>query len=92
RYERRLKAALYGRLHHRHQLMTFLERHPVRFDLLFQQFEQAPKLAGLIQRDRDDFSLGEWVYLYAQAAFFTLRALAVPRRAVGRAELAEQGG
>jgi flavin-dependent dehydrogenase len=91
-YERRLKAAFYGRLHHRHQLMTFLEHHPGRFDLLFEQLAKTPKLAGLLQRERNDFSFGEWVYLYAQAAFFSLRALRAPRTALSRAELAEQGG
>jgi digeranylgeranylglycerophospholipid reductase len=91
-YERSVKAALYGRLHHRHQLMTFLERHPVRFDVLFEQLAGAPKLADLLQRDRNDFTFGEWVYLYAQAAFFSLRALRVPGGRLARAELAEQGG
>ncbi len=89
-YERRLKATFYGRLHHRPQLMTFLEHYPVRFDLLFEQLARAPKLADLLQRDRNDFSFGEWVYLYAQAALFSLRALSAPR-VRNRAELAEQG-
>jgi hypothetical protein len=72
--------------------MTFLERHPVRFDVLFEQLAGAPKLADLLQRDRNDFTFGEWVYLYAQAAFFSLRALRVPGGRLARAELAEQGG
>ena len=74
-YERSLKAAFYGRLRHRHKLMTFLERKPKRFDVLFEQFTNAPRFADMLQRDRNDFSLGEWAYLYAQAALFSMRAL-----------------
>lgn len=77
-YERLTKTAFYGRLHHRHKLMTFLERRPRRFELLFEQLMRAPRLADLLQRDRDDFSLGEWAYLYAQAAQFGLRAAFAP--------------
>jgi flavin-dependent dehydrogenase len=74
-YERNLKAAFYGRLRHRHKLMTFLERKPKRFDVLFEQFTGSPKFADMLQRDRNDFSIGEWAYLYAQAALFSMRAL-----------------
>ncbi len=76
-YERGLKAAFYGRLRHRHKLMTFLERKPKRFDVLFEQFTSAPRFADMLQRDRNDFSFGEWAYLYAQAALFSMRALGV---------------
>jgi len=74
-YERALKAMFYGRLRHRHKLMTFLERKPVRFDVLFEQLAGTPRFFNMLQRDRNDFSLGEWVYLYAQAALFSVRAL-----------------
>lgn len=74
-YEKTLKALLYGKLSNRHKLMTFLERRPVRFDVLFEQLSWFPRFADLLQRERNDFSLGEWVYLYAQAAFFSVRAL-----------------
>ena len=73
-YERNLKKIFYGRLRHRHKLMTFLERKPKRFDILFSQLARAPKFAAMLQRDRNDFSLGEWAYLYAQAALFSVRA------------------
>lgn len=75
RYERRLKAMFYSRLRHRHKLMTFLERKPVRFDVLFEQLARTPRFVDMLQRDRHDFSLGEWIYLYSQAALFSLRAL-----------------
>ena len=39
RYERAVKRAFYGRLRHRQKLMTFLERKPARFDVLFRQLE-----------------------------------------------------
>jgi flavin-dependent dehydrogenase len=76
-YSRDLKTAFYGRLRHRHKLMTFLERRPVRFDVLFEQLARSPRFATMLQRDRNDFSLGEWAFLYAQAALFSIRALRV---------------
>ncbi len=75
RYEKALKSVFYGRLRHRHKLMTFLERKPVRFDVLFDQLARTPRFATMLQRDRNDFSLGEWMYLYAQAALFSIRAI-----------------
>jgi flavin-dependent dehydrogenase len=75
RYERATKAAFYGRLKHRHHLMAFLERKPARFDVLFEQLEATPVFANLLQHDRNDFSARQWMYLYAQAAKFSLRAL-----------------
>jgi digeranylgeranylglycerophospholipid reductase len=74
-FERATKRAFYGRLRHRHKLMTFLERKPKRFDVLFQQLEETPKFAQLMQRDRNDFTPPEWLYLYAQAAKFSMKAL-----------------
>ncbi len=76
-YERATKKAFYGRLRHRHHLMTFLERKPRRFDVLFEQLEATPVFADLLQHDRNDFSPLQWMYLYAQAAKFSLRALRV---------------
>ena len=74
-YEKALKDVFYGRLRHRHKLMTFLERRPVRFDVLFDHIARTPRFATMLQRDRNDFSLGEWMYLYAQAALFSIRAI-----------------
>ncbi len=76
-YERAVKRTFYGRLRHRHKLMTFLERKPDRFDVLFRQLESTPRFAALLQRDRNAFSAAEWLYLYAQAARFSLTALRV---------------
>jgi flavin-dependent dehydrogenase len=76
-YEGTLKGMFYGRLRHRHKLMTILERKPKRFDVLFEQLARAPRFAAMLQRDRNDFSLAEWAYLYAQAALFSVRALRV---------------
>ena len=74
-YEKALKGVFYGRLRHRHKLMTFLERKPIRFDVLFEQLARTPRFATMLQRDRNDFSVGEWMYLYAQAALFSIRAI-----------------
>lgn len=74
-YERVVKRAFYGRLRHRQRLMTLLEKKPARFDILFRQLDRNPRFAQLLQRDRHDFNLGEWIYLYAQAARFSASAL-----------------
>jgi digeranylgeranylglycerophospholipid reductase len=74
-YERGVKRAFYGRLRHRQRLMTMLERKPARFDVLFDQLERTPRFAELLQRDRNAFSVREWLYLYGQAAKFSLSAL-----------------
>ncbi len=73
-YEEALKSILYGRLRHRHKLMAFLESRPKRFDVLFEQLARAPRLASIIQRDRNEFSLAEWAYLFVQGALFSTRA------------------
>ena len=69
------KKAFYGRLRHRQKLMAFLERKPARFDVLFRQLETTPHFAELLQHDRNDFTPAQWMYLYAQAARFSLAAL-----------------
>ena len=76
-YERLTQRAFYGRLKHRHKLMTFLERRPARFDVLFDLLERTPRFAELLQHDRNDFTLPQWLYLYTQAARFGLRAARV---------------
>ena len=73
-YERATKHTFYARLRHRAKLMSFLERKPARFDVLFRQLEAAPKFADLLQHDRNDFTPAQWMYLYAQAARFGARA------------------
>jgi flavin-dependent dehydrogenase len=73
-YERATKHAFYARLHHRTKLMRFLERKPARFDVLFRQLEKTPRMAELLQHDRNDFTPAQWLYLYAQAARFGARA------------------
>lgn len=73
-YERATKHAFCARLRHRQKLMRFLERKPARFDVLFRQLEGTPRMAELLQHDRNDFTPPQWLYLYAQAARFGLRA------------------
>jgi flavin-dependent dehydrogenase len=74
-YERSLKGGFYGRLRDRHNLMNFLERKPRRFDVLFEQLSRTPRFSDMIQSDRDDYSLAQWIYLYSQMARFTVKAL-----------------
>jgi geranylgeranyl reductase len=73
-YERATKHAFDRRLRHRHRLMEFLERKPARFDVLFRQLEATPRFAALLQHDRNDFTPLQWLYLYAQAARFSIGA------------------
>jgi flavin-dependent dehydrogenase len=74
-YERAVKRAFYGRLRRRHHLMTFLERKPGRFDVLFRQLEATPRFYELLERDRSVCGAWDRLYLYVQAAKFSLRAL-----------------
>lgn len=74
-FERATKRAFYGRLARRQTLMTFLERKPARFDVLFEQLERTPHFAQLLQHERNDRSAFEWAYLCAQAARFGLKAM-----------------
>jgi flavin-dependent dehydrogenase len=76
-YDRAVKRAFYGRLRRRHKLMTFLERKPARFDVLFRQLEETPRFNELLQADRDALTARDRLYLYAQAARFSLAALRV---------------
>jgi flavin-dependent dehydrogenase len=73
-YDRATKHAFFARLRHRAKLMSFLEKKPGRFDVLFRQLEAAPKFADLLQHDRNDFTPAQWLYLYGQAARFGMRA------------------
>ena len=75
RYQRAVRKTFYGRLRHRQKLMSFLERRPARFDVLFRQLESTPRFAEMLQRDRNAFTAREWLYLYGQAAKFSLTAL-----------------
>jgi flavin-dependent dehydrogenase len=74
-YQRAVRRTFYGRLARRHKLMTFLERRPARFDVLFRQLEETPRFAKLLQGDRDAFSAWDRMYVYAQAMKFSLSAL-----------------
>jgi flavin-dependent dehydrogenase len=73
-YDRAVKQAFYSRLRHRAKLMSFLERKPARFDVLFRQLEGAPRFADLLQHDRNDFTPAQWLYLYGQAMRFGVSA------------------
>ena len=74
-FERDLRRAFYSRLRHRHDLMTFLEREPRRFDVLFEYLAAAPRLGTIVQRDRRDYTFPEWAYLAAHGVRFSLRAM-----------------
>jgi flavin-dependent dehydrogenase len=74
-YERAVRRRFYGRLARRHRLMTFLERRPARFDMLFRQLEETPRFAKLLQGDRDALTPWDRMYVYAQAMKFSLSAL-----------------
>ncbi|HEY0614892.1 MAG TPA: NAD(P)/FAD-dependent oxidoreductase [Candidatus Elarobacter sp.] len=77
RYQALTQRAFYRRLRRRQKLMTFLERKPARFDVLFRQLEETPRFNDLLQRDRATAGPWDRLYLYAQAAKFSLSALRV---------------
>ena len=77
RYQRAVKRTFYGRLRHRQKLMSFLERKPARFDVLFRQLEETPRFAEMLQGDRSAAGVRDRLYLYGQAAKFSLSALRV---------------
>jgi digeranylgeranylglycerophospholipid reductase len=74
-YERRTKATFYGRLLQRYRLITLLEKRPKLYDVLFEQIAKERKLCDLLQRERNDFTLSEWLYLCVQAALFGAKSL-----------------
>ncbi len=76
-YERRIKATFYGRLLHRHKLIELLEHRPRLYDILFEQIAKERRLCELLLRDRNDFTLSEWLYLSIQAALFGAKSLLV---------------
>jgi flavin-dependent dehydrogenase len=77
RFEDATRRAFYRRLRRRQKLMTFLERKPARFDVLFRQLEATPRFNDLLQRDRASTGPADRLYLYLQAAKFSLSALRV---------------
>ena len=76
-YQQATRARFYARLEHRHYLMSYLERKPARFDVLFDQLESTPRFAEALAGERSDRSVLQRLYLYAQAAKFSLRAASV---------------
>lgn len=76
RFERAVHAAFGRRLQRRHDLMIFLERKPRRFDVLFEQLAASPRFAELLQSD-GGYTFAQKLYLSAQAARFSLRAIRV---------------
>ncbi|HEY0395531.1 MAG TPA: NAD(P)/FAD-dependent oxidoreductase [Candidatus Elarobacter sp.] len=77
RFQDATRRAFYRRLRRRQKLMTFLERKPARFDVLFRQLEETPRFNDLLQRDRAALGPADRLYLYLQAAKFSLSALRV---------------
>ncbi len=76
-YQRATRARFYSRLKHRHYLMSYLERRPARFDVLFEQLESTPGFAKLLAEERADRSAMQRLYMCVQAAKFSLRAARV---------------
>ena len=73
-YEAALKRRFYRRLRHRAQLMRYLEKRPARYALLFEQLAKAPRFADILQREDQERTMLDRLYLYGQALRFAARA------------------
>ncbi|MDP9110132.1 MAG: NAD(P)/FAD-dependent oxidoreductase [Candidatus Eremiobacteraeota bacterium] len=73
-YERRTRARFNRRLQHRVTLMRYLEKRPARFGVLFDQLARTPHFSTVLQLEEHERSLGDRLYLYAQALRFAARA------------------
>jgi geranylgeranyl reductase len=74
RYARGVTGRFARRLAHRVKLMRFLERSPARFAVLFGFLARSPRFADVLQKEDLERTMGERLYLYAQAARFAVRA------------------
>ncbi|MDQ2872975.1 MAG: NAD(P)/FAD-dependent oxidoreductase [Candidatus Eremiobacteraeota bacterium] len=73
-YEKKMKRRFYRRLAHRVTLMRYLEARPARFGALFDQLAATPRFADILQREDDERSMIDRLYLYGQALRFAARA------------------
>ncbi len=73
-YDAAVKRRFYRRLRHRAQLMRYLERRPARYALLFEQLANAPRFADILQREDQERTMLDRLYLYGQALRFAARA------------------
>ena len=74
RYARVLHDRFARRLAHRVHLMHFLEARPARFRMLFEQLASSPKFSNALQREDEQRSRADRLYLYAHAVRFAIRA------------------
>jgi geranylgeranyl reductase len=73
-YGRALRDRFFGRLEHRVTLMSFLERRPARFGVLFEQLARTPRFAEALLRESHERSFGDRMFLWSQALRLVLRA------------------
>jgi geranylgeranyl diphosphate/geranylgeranyl-bacteriochlorophyllide a reductase len=64
------------RLWHRVKIMHYLEAHPRRFGMLFQQLAATPRLAEVLLKEDCERTIRDRLYLYAQALRFGARSFA----------------
>jgi flavin-dependent dehydrogenase len=74
-YQREAQRRFDGKLRRRQKLMAYLERRPARFDVLFKQLEDSPRFNTLLQREKSELGLADRLFLYGQAAKFSLASL-----------------
>lgn len=73
RYAATVRARFHKRLRHRVAIMQYLERQPSRFARLFEQLAATPRLAAVLLKEDCERTIGERLYLYAQALRFGVR-------------------
>lgn len=76
RYATLVKGRFRRRLLHRVQIMRYLEHHPCRFALLFEQLARTPRLAEVLLKEDCERTMRERIYLYQQALRCGLRTFA----------------
>lgn len=73
-FERQVKKRFYHRLRHRATLMTYLERRPARYGLLFTQLAKFQRFSDVLQQEDHERRLRDKLYLYGQALYFAAHA------------------
>jgi flavin-dependent dehydrogenase len=73
-YAAHLRARLQRRLEHRVRLMRYLEAHPARYGVLFEQLAASPRFADALQKEDHERSPLDRLVLFFNALRFATRA------------------
>ena len=76
RYGEQIQKRFARRLAHRVRLMGYLEKHPSRYSLLFQQLAKTPRLAEVMLKEDYERTVSDRLFIYREALRFGLRTAA----------------